>query len=86
ERFIPHLKKWDESLLSFVISEQQIDLNQLLAKLNKQQAETIRLRYFHDLDYQTIAEVTNVSLGTVKSRIHQGLNKLNELYGGEYHE
>jgi RNA polymerase sigma factor (sigma-70 family) len=63
-------------------SEQQIDLQQLLNQLNESQKEAIQLKYFHDLDYQTIADVTNVSIGTVKSRIFQGLKKLKDQYGG----
>ncbi|MRG87816.1 RNA polymerase sigma factor [Salinibacillus xinjiangensis] len=64
-------------------SVQHMHIHQLLSKLNPNQAEAIRLRYFQDLDYQSIANVTNTSLGTVKSRIFQGLNKLNQWYGGE---
>lgn len=67
----------------YVSSEQQIDLQKLLLHLNPQQREAIQLRYFLDLDYQTIADITNVSLGTVKSRIHQGLQKLRDQYGGD---
>ncbi|WP_078551594.1 RNA polymerase sigma factor [Bacillus alkalicellulosilyticus] len=67
-------------------SENQMELNQLLMQINEHQREAIQLKYFHDLDYQTIAEMTNVSLGTVKSRIFQGLKKLREYYGGDGHE
>ncbi|SDS49666.1 RNA polymerase sigma-70 factor, ECF subfamily [Paenibacillaceae bacterium GAS479] len=64
-------------------SDQQMDLQALLLQVNEHQREAIRLKYFHDLDYQTIAGMTNVSVGTVKSRIFQGLKKLRECYGGE---
>ncbi|AZK48473.1 sigma-70 family RNA polymerase sigma factor [Paenibacillus lentus] len=67
-------------------SDQQIDIQKLLLHLNEQQQEAIQLKYWHDLDYQTIAEITNVPIGTVKSRIFQGLKKLRELYGGEMNE
>lgn len=66
--------------------EQQIDIQQLLATLNENQREAIQLKYFHDLDYQTIAEMTDVSIGTVKSRIFQGLKKLRSRYGGDFDE
>lgn len=66
-------------------SEQKIDLQTLLTHINDEQKEVIQLRYFHDLDYETIAEMTNVSVGTVKSRMHYGLKKLRE-YGGEGNE
>lgn len=66
--------------------EQQLDLQQFLKILNPNQAEAIKLKYLHDMDYQTIAEITNVSIGTVKSRIFEGLKKLKNLYGGNDYE
>lgn len=63
-------------------SEQQMDIQQLLQHLNEHQAEAIKLKYLLDLDYQSISEITNVSVGTVKSRVFQGLKKLKDLYGG----
>ncbi|MFV8829925.1 sigma-70 family RNA polymerase sigma factor [Alkalihalobacterium sp. APHAB7] len=70
----------------YVRTERQIDIQQLLLHLNDHQREAIQLKYFHDLDYQTIAVMTNVSVGTVKSRVFQGLKKLREHYGGEVDE
>ncbi|MCR8656769.1 RNA polymerase sigma factor [Paenibacillus endoradicis] len=67
-------------------SEQQIDLQSLLLHINDHQREAIQLKYFHDLDNQTIADITKVSLGTVKSRIFEGLKKLREKYGGDVNE
>nr|WP_313640057.1 sigma-70 family RNA polymerase sigma factor [Paenibacillus sp.] len=55
-------------------SEQQIDIETLLLHVNEHQKEAIQLKYFHDLDYQTIADITKVSIGTVKSRIYQGID------------
>nr|WP_085521906.1 sigma-70 family RNA polymerase sigma factor [Tuberibacillus sp. Marseille-P3662] len=67
------------------IIEDRLAIQNMLRHLNLHQEEAIRLRYFHDLDYQSIADLTKVSLGTVKSRISQGLKKLNKLYGGGNH-
>ncbi|MFT8320752.1 MAG: RNA polymerase sigma factor [Bacillus sp. (in: firmicutes)] len=66
--------------------EQLLDIHQLLATLNEQQAEAIKLKYFQDLNYQSIADRTNVSIGTVKSRIFQGLKKMKSQYGGKLDE
>ena len=66
----------------YLSSEQQIDIQTMLLHLNEQQREAIQLKYFHDLDYESIADMTNVSIGTVKSRIFQGLKKLREQFGG----
>jgi len=61
--------------------EEQMDLQALLTHLNTDQREAIQLKYYHDLDYGSIAAMTRVSTGTVKSRIYQGLQKLRALYG-----
>jgi len=64
--------------------EYKSDLAEHLALLNTSQQEAIKLRYFLDYDYQTIAEIMQVPLGTVKSRISIGLEKLRESLGGDY--
>jgi RNA polymerase sigma factor (sigma-70 family) len=63
--------------------EQKADLEKCLALLSSEQQETIRLRYFLDLDYNTIAQVLDIPVGTVKSRISIGLKRLKTLCGGE---
>ncbi|WP_223701649.1 RNA polymerase sigma factor [Sutcliffiella deserti] len=70
----------------YIDSERQIDIQQVLLQLNEHQREAIQLKYFHDFDYQTIAQITKVSVGTVKSRVFQGLKKLREFCGGEKDE
>lgn len=67
----------------FISNEQRLDIQQMLSHLNENQREAIQLKYYHDLDYKTIAVITNVAIGTVKSRIFEGLKKLRELFGGE---
>ncbi len=70
----------------YISSEQCMDIQAMLLHVNEYQREAIELKYFHDLDYQTIADITNVSIGTVKSRIFQGLKKLRDYYGGDADE
>lgn len=64
--------------------EQRTDLLKYMNLLSDEHSEAIRLKYFLDLDYKTIAEILDVPLGTVKSRISLGLKKLKESMGGEY--
>lgn len=66
--------------------ENHLDLQKMLRQLNHKQQEAIKLKYFQDMDYKKIAEVTNTSIGTVKTRIFNGLKKLRNLYGGEQNE
>lgn len=64
-------------------SEARQDILAYLDCLNRGQQEAIKLKYFMDLDYETIARMTKVPVGTVKSRIFNGLAKLREMFGGE---
>lgn len=74
-------KGFEENLES---RESRVDILKVLKSLNKNQQEAIKLRYLLDMDYETISRVTKVPLGTVKSRISNGLSRLRELFGGEY--
>ncbi|MFC4809601.1 RNA polymerase sigma factor [Paenibacillus sp. GCM10023250] len=64
-------------------TESEMDLQSLLAHLSDKQREAIELRYVHDFPYQTIADMTGVPLGTIKSRISLGMQKLKDILGGE---
>lgn len=63
--------------------DEQIIVEEHLSKLNEKHQEVIRLRYFLDLDYQTISDILKIPLGTVKSRISIGLKNLKESLGGD---
>ena len=64
----------------------KLELLSSLEILSPVQKEAIQLKYFLDYDYQTIASLTNVSVGTVKSRVFSALGKLRQHFGGEQHE
>lgn len=68
----------------FARQERKVDILQCLKVLNEKQQEAIKLKYFLDMDYESIARISNVPVGTVKSRIAAGLKKLNDCFGGEY--
>jgi len=55
-------------------------------KLKEKHKEVIKLRYYLDLDYQSISRILKIPLGTVKSRISIGLKKMKESMGGENYE
>lgn len=67
-------------------AESEMDMQVLLSHLNPRQREAIELRYVHDLPYQTIADMTGAPIGTIKSRISQGILKLKVMIGGDRHE
>ena len=58
-------------------------LSAALAQITHDQRTAIVLYDVQGYDYQEIADITGVSLGTVKSRIHRGRLALRELLGGE---
>jgi RNA polymerase sigma-70 factor (ECF subfamily) len=74
-----------EEQLHYPVEEkdEQLSLEKHLGELNPKHQEVIKLRYLMDMDYQSIAELLKIPLGTVKSRISVGLNKLKVILGGE---
>lgn len=63
--------------------DQQIVIENYISALNEKHQEVIKLRYYLDLDYQSIASLLKIPIGTVKSRISIALKKLKESFGGE---
>ena len=58
-------------------------LSKALAQITPDQRAAILLYDVEGFDYQEIADMTHVSLGTVKSRIHRGRLALRDLLGGD---
>lgn len=56
-------------------------LFQALRKLNREDQELVRLRYFSSLSFPEIARLLNRSESAVKMRHHRALAKLKELLG-----
>ncbi|MPW26747.1 sigma-70 family RNA polymerase sigma factor [Alkalibaculum sp. M08DMB] len=64
--------------------EEKIFIQKYLSKLSYRHQEVIRLKYFTDLDYESIAQILKIPVGTVKSRLSNGIKNLKELIGGDY--
>lgn len=62
---------------------EQIILQKHLSNLKEKYQEVIKLHYFLDLDNETTAKILNIPVGTVKSRIFNGIKKLKESLRGE---
>lgn len=54
-----------------------------ILELPIEQRSAVVLRYLHDLSYQEIAEVLVCPIGTVRSRIHNGMTRLRQLLEAE---
>jgi RNA polymerase sigma factor (sigma-70 family) len=58
------------------------EIQKALAQLPEQYREVIVLREINQMNYRDIAEITNVPIGTVMSRLSRGRNLLMALLGG----
>ncbi|GAA0085801.1 sigma-70 family RNA polymerase sigma factor [Clostridium sp. CTA-7] len=71
---------------TFKESEDKIYLKSLIENLNENQKEVIRLRYYLDYSYDEIATIMKIPLGTVKSRINKGINRIRKIIGGDVND
>ncbi len=65
------------------LSEEQA-LQQSLKRLSNDLRVVVTLRYFLDLSYSEIAQILDIPLGTVKSRLNTALNKVRNELQAEY--
>jgi RNA polymerase sigma-70 factor, ECF subfamily len=56
-------------------------IRSLLAQLNAEQRQVIELAYFSGMTHSEIAEQLQTPVGTIKSRLRLGLQKLKEAWG-----
>lgn len=57
-------------------AENATALRAAINRLPADQREVVTLRFFNDMPIDQIATVTNAPVGTVKSRLHRGLERL----------
>lgn len=81
--FIEDEQLIEESLDPLEAVDMSLTLEESLDVLSSVQKEAIQLKYFLDYDYETIAGLTNVSVGTAKSRVFTALKKLRHYFGGD---
>lgn len=55
------------------------EVREALLRLPLEQRSVLILRYYHDLSYAEIADTLVIPLGTVRSRIHNGLERMKGL-------
>jgi RNA polymerase sigma-70 factor (ECF subfamily) len=75
---------WEEVLTTDTgSSELRRTLKSVLGQLPAEQKELIELTYFYGMTHSDIAETTGLPLGTVKTRIRLGMQKLRSAWLGE---
>ena len=60
---------------------QMVELDQALARLSAEQREVLLLVGLEGLDYESVAQILGVPVGTVRSRLSRGRERLRELLG-----
>lgn len=79
-------KKW-RTLLPFLVPiqekefshEDRLTVREAILKVPEEQRAVLILSYYHDMQQKEIAEVLDIPVGTVKSRLHNGIKKLKQL-------
>jgi len=79
-------KKW-RTLLPFLVPiqekefshEDRLTVREAILKVPEEQRAVLILSYYHDMQQKEIAEILNIPIGTVKSRLHNGIKKLKQL-------
>lgn len=66
--------------------ERQAWLAQAVKKLPEGLRDVVNLVYFQEMKYREAAEILNIPVGTVKSRLHAAVAKLNEAWNQSHNE
>jgi RNA polymerase sigma factor (sigma-70 family) len=61
--------------------EIQLKLQKALLKLPDKQRLVFNMKYFEDLSYEEMAEITNTSVGALKASYHHAVKKIEEFIG-----
>ncbi len=72
----------EQSAVHLDAPDAALDAAALLGRLSESQREVVVLRYFHDLSEDEMARILEIPRGTVKSRLHNALARLNGLARG----
>jgi RNA polymerase sigma-70 factor (ECF subfamily) len=72
ENALPDLSADADPSRGLLRSEAEADVRAALAELPERTRTVLSLRYYDNMEYQTIAETMGLSLGNVKTLIHRG--------------
>ncbi|MCG3136275.1 MAG: ECF RNA polymerase sigma factor SigW [Phycisphaerae bacterium] len=76
----------DQPTLQMETEEQSFQIRQLVESMPANLKEVLILGYYHGFAYQEIADMLQVPLGTVKSRLHTAVTTFGRLYSARYQE
>lgn len=72
ENALPDLSREADPSGGILRTEAEAEVRAALAELPERTRAVLSLRYYNDMEYQTIAETMGLSLGNVKTLIHRG--------------
>ena len=77
------IRKFESPEESVLRAEEAEELRNLVETLPPTYASAIRLRFFHEYEYQAIADELHCPIGTAKNGVHRGLEMLGETMRGQ---
>jgi RNA polymerase sigma-70 factor (ECF subfamily) len=81
-RSAPPLEELDDTLPAPEMSRDEVrELGDFVARLSAASQAVVVLHYYEELPLDEIADVLEIPLGTVKSRLAYGLKQLREMHG-----
>ena len=83
---LPDMKRQEQPDEVLVTKWEYEELMKAMNSLDSKHRSVLVLRYFNDLSYGEIAQVVDIPLGTVKSRINQALKSLRKQLGTQQRE
>lgn len=83
ESFFPLFSEENNPLENTILSDRAKRVYAALEKLSEKQRTVIQVAYFDGLSQSEISEEMNIPLGTVKTRMRDGMIKLRELLSQE---
>ncbi|MGL4797256.1 MAG: sigma-70 family RNA polymerase sigma factor [Paraclostridium sp.] len=78
--YIEEYKQIEETELTIDI-DQKLDISNALDELEEKHKNVIKLKYFEDLTLNEISNKLNIPIGTVKTYLNKGLNRLRGIIG-----
>jgi RNA polymerase sigma factor (sigma-70 family) len=82
---IEHVSSTLTAITDPTVGRQLIELDRALALLPNEQREVVLLVGLEGMPYESVAEILGVPIGTVRSRLSRGRERLRELLGREPH-